>query len=85
MDLRELAALQNLVRIGKVSSANGENMTARVEFADKQNVDGQSLISGELKVIQTDTNAWLPHIGQLVVCLYLPKGKSDGFILGTIL
>lgn len=27
---------------------------------------------------------WLPYIGQLVVCLYLPNGESDGFILGGV-
>lgn len=27
---------------------------------------------------------WLPFIGQAVVCLYLPNGESDGFVLGGI-
>jgi hypothetical protein len=27
---------------------------------------------------------WLPGIGQFVLCLYLPNGESDGFILGGI-
>ena len=27
---------------------------------------------------------WLPYVGQLVVCLYLPNGESDGFVLGGI-
>lgn len=27
---------------------------------------------------------WLPYIGQLVLCLYLPNGESDGFVLGGI-
>ncbi len=27
---------------------------------------------------------WLPYIGQFVVCLYLPNGESDGFVLGGI-
>ena len=25
---------------------------------------------------------WLPYIGQFVLCLYLPNGESDGFVLG---
>jgi hypothetical protein len=25
---------------------------------------------------------WLPYIGQLVVCLYLANGESDGFVIG---
>lgn len=27
---------------------------------------------------------WLPYIGQFVICLYLPDGESDGFVLGGI-
>lgn len=27
---------------------------------------------------------WLPYIGQFVVCLFLPNGESDGFVLGGI-
>ncbi len=27
---------------------------------------------------------WLPYIGQFVVCLFLPYGESDGFVLGGI-
>jgi len=116
MDLQQESALNNLVRIGTVSSINAANRTARVEFSDKQDVDGTPLISGALKVIQsppfipsagatqetqprgggsgttafeTHTHGltirpWLPSIGQLVVCLYLPNGESDGFILGGI-
>ena len=27
---------------------------------------------------------WLPYIGQFVLCLFLPNGESDGFVLGGI-
>lgn len=27
---------------------------------------------------------WLPHVGQQVVCLFMPSGDGDGFILGGI-
>lgn len=27
---------------------------------------------------------WLPFIGQLVLCVYMPNGESDGFIIGGI-
>ena len=180
MDLREAAALKNLVRVGTVSSVDPEKRLVRVEFADKQAVDGKPLISGTLKVLQnmplisiekwvmelgsenkysytaehnshprdlglgesyvqkpyaelkdviqnekvimyekTETISggspipntccgvspncplegviehklhrqtvtvypWLPYIGQLVVCLYLPNGESDGFVIGGI-
>lgn len=40
-------------------------------------------------VIRTHTQEmkvypWLPYIGQSVVCLYIPNGESDGFVLGGI-
>jgi hypothetical protein len=110
------AALKNLVRIGTIHSVNSASRTARVEFADKQDIDGRPLISGPLKIIQNPPlipganktqetqprsggvgetafeshtheltiNPWLPHIGQLVLCIFLPNGESDGFVLGGI-
>ncbi|WP_143145338.1 hypothetical protein [Tepidibacter thalassicus] len=142
-----------MVRVGTVSSVDVENRTARVKFADKNN-----LVSGPLKVIQNqplivykkwsvdnsvegdepntikeiditeeinpDYEAiyhsanqnlninekyakysgriyepdyiknvdktlikvypWLPYVGQLVLCIYLPNGESDGFVIGGI-
>lgn len=100
---KELKALENMVRIGTVSSVNAENRTARVNFADKNN-----LVSGELKVIKNPPNItvkeieltygtetqehtheiiispWLPSVGDLVLCIYLPNGGSDGFVMGGI-
>ena len=149
--------LQNLVRIGTVSSVDPDKRTARVIFTGHDN-----LVSGELKVLQnqpliviqktvdgsqwdfsaqyasaprglqlgeTYTKAapdvitlektieynksfsipednpscsltgkidekthkhkvtvypWLPYVGQLVLCIYLPIFNGDGFILGAI-
>ena len=158
MNMQEMAALKNLVRVGMVSSVDVEKRVVRVEFADKQDVDGKPLISAPLKVLQNqpliaikkwvednsipgeepntlkeiiiteETNPeyagiyhsanrnlgigekyakyefgkyepdyikrtdktlikvypWLPYIGQIVVCLYLPNGESDGFVIGGI-
>ena len=50
--MNQQSALNNLVRIGKVSSVDVEKRLVRVEFSDKQDVDGKPLISGELKVLQ---------------------------------
>ena len=187
MELRDVATLKNLVRVGTVSSVNVEDRLVRVEFTDKQDIDGTAIVSGTLKVLQNqplvtieewveelgqenkfdfeaqynshDRNLglgesyvqedyeelkdvittervvkyekretlvengpmtgqttcpagagtatiqscpfhgiiehkthrqtvtvypWLPFVGQLVVCLYIPNGESDGFVLGGI-
>ncbi len=106
------AALNNLVRIGTINSVDVVNQTARVAYHDKQDSEGNPLMSGPLKVLQNPPfvfenktqpisggsgeeafeehahtliiNPWLPHVGQLVLCLYLPKGESDGVVIGGI-
>lgn len=27
---------------------------------------------------------WLPYVGQMVLCIYLPNGEGDGFVIGGI-
>jgi len=27
---------------------------------------------------------WLPHVGQFVLCIFLPNGEGDGFVIGGI-
>ena len=176
----ENITLMNLVRAGTVSSVDVDRRRVRVAFADKQDINGAPLISGELKVLQnqpliaiekwvmelgsenkwdyeTEYNShdrtlglgegyvknpyeslrdeiknektikyekretidenepvpntccgvgpscplhgviehkkhrqtvtvypWLPYVGQLVVCLYIPNGESDCFVIGGI-
>lgn len=29
-------------------------------------------------------HSWVPHIGELVLCIYMPNGGSDGFVIGAI-
>ena len=181
MEMDARAVLEKTVRVGKVSSVDVEARTVRVVFEDKQDGDGNPLISGPLKVIQNvplitvekwveegkdpnqkwnfsanynshDRNLgigesyvkdkyetlkdtitdekiikyekletisegspipvscggagspcplngiiehkynktlvtvypWLPYVGQYVLCLFLPNGKGDGFVLGGI-
>lgn len=149
MNMDTQALLNNVVRIGSVSSVDADSRTVRVAFADKSGSKGNPLISAPLKVLQNQplitiekwgdedsekkkwdftaeynthnrelglgesyvrknystikdivTNEviienkknkeiatiypWLPYIGQFVVCLFLPNGESDGFVLGGI-
>lgn len=82
MSERELTALKNIVRVGTVSSVRAADLTARVAFHDKQDTEGKPLISGPLKIVQNPS--WLPTVGQFVLCIYLPNGESDGFVIGGI-
>lgn len=147
MEMSLKAVLEKIIRVGKVSSVDVDSRTVRVVFADRQDGDGNPLISGALKVVQNtplitvekwveelpgkwdfkaDYNShereikigenyvknkytslkdiienkkeiegktykeivtvypWLPYVGQFVVCLFLPNGEGDGFVLGGI-
>ncbi len=129
--------LEEIIKIGKVSSVDVEKRTARVIFEDKE-----EMVSGELhvlinhpliKIIKKDNGAiwdgtgsynsaprglgmdsyktelpdtidlskditylgethghelhmevhpWLPYVGQWVLCVFLPIGAGDGFVVG---
>ena len=74
--------LKNLIRVGRVSSISPERATARVLF------EPQGVVSHDLKVIVPQTlknkDYYMPDIGEHVVCLFLPTGNQEGFILGSI-
>jgi len=61
------SALKNLVRVGTVSSVDVEERLVRVEFHDKLDADGNTLISGTLKVLQNQplitTEEWVEELG----------------------
>lgn len=106
----DLKKLENIVRVGTVSSVDIGSRTARVEFKDK----GTAFVSGRLVVLQnqpfipyyyvtqeTEPRGggsgdaafeshthelkilpWLPRVGQMVLCIMLPNGDGDGFVIG---
>lgn len=73
--------LNNLIKIGVVSSVDYAKCTARVEFAD----DG--IVSFNLPVLHTNSSRnrdyAMPDVGENVLCLFLPSGNEEGFILGS--
>ena len=73
-----LTALENVIRAGWVSSVDIAERTARVTFKDK----GDTFVSGPLKVLKNPP--WLPSPGDFVLCIYLPNGDGDGFVIGGI-
>ena len=77
--------IRDIFRVGKVSSVNGANCTARVTFPDKDD-----MVSAELPVIvpgSYDMKEYhLPRVKTQVLCCFLPnasgRGMNDGFIIG---
>ncbi|MGI6436414.1 MAG: phage baseplate assembly protein V [Syntrophomonadaceae bacterium] len=73
---------KNMIRVGRVSSINPATGTARVAF------EHQGLVSNDLQVLVPQTlknkDYFMPDIGEHVVCLFLPTGNQEGFILGSI-
>lgn len=73
---------RELVKVGEVSSVDYEKGTARVVFDDEE-----GFVSNDLQVLQRNTQEnqdfWMPDVGEDVVCLFLPNGMEDGFIVGS--
>ncbi len=83
MDINQI---KNLIRVGRVSSVNGSECSARVTFGDKDD-----LVSAELPVITIGSKGtrayWVPEVDTQVVCIFDPNvsgsGLSPGFIIGA--
>lgn len=92
----DIQGLKNIVRVGIVSSVNAGSMTARVKIQEQGIVTGdlkivQNTPTAEIKQNGSDTeeytveiSPWLPNVGQWVLCIFIPDGEGDGFILGGI-
>ena len=76
------STMQSMVKTGVVASTDPASGTARVELSDE---DG--LISFDLGVLvrktHRDKDYWMPDVGDQVLCLFLPFGLEQGFILGS--
>ena len=44
----------------------------------------EGVIEHKLHHQKTTVYPWLPYIGQFVLCLYIPCGEHDGFVIGAI-
>ena len=73
--------LKNMLRVGRVSSVNGTNCTARVTFPDKE-----GLVSAELPVLQIGSLStmgyWVPEVDTQVLCAFLPNPSGKGINTG---
>jgi len=74
--------LHRLIRVGVVTQVYPEKGTVRVEIADLDDV-----ISYELPVLFRktckDKDYWMPDVGEHVVCVFLPTGAEQGFVIGA--
>lgn len=74
--------LNSIIKIGEVSSVDYARGTARVVFDDDD-----SVVSFDLPVLHTNTYAnkdyGLPDPGEDVLCIFLPSGPEEGFVIGS--
>lgn len=74
--------VDNLIRIGTISSINPSKATARVTFEDRDNQ-----VSKEMPIIFRRTigtqDYSMPKVGEQVLCIFLPNGFEEGFIIGS--
>lgn len=74
--------LSDIIRVGEVTSVNPADMTARVTFDDDDGVT-----SFDLPILQRNTLKNRDHccvdVGEDVLCVFLPTGIEEGFILGS--
>lgn len=80
---RNQQEMNNVVRVGVVTSADPAAMTVRVKVADQDGLVSYNLPVVVRKTLK-DKDYWLPDVGEHVVCLFLPFGQEQGFCLGAI-
>jgi phage baseplate assembly protein V len=82
-DKQTAGEMQNIVRVGEITSINTKNATARVQFKDTD-----ELVSFDLPIIFKSSlknkNYKMPDIGEQVACMFQPNGLEEGFILGCV-
>lgn len=63
------------IRIGKISSLNYEDGTARVVYSDRDDA-----VTAELPLLSTEY--YMPEVDDLVLVLHMPNGAEAGVIIG---
>lgn len=75
------ALVMGMLRVGRVSSVDASNATARVVFPGDEDV-----VSYDLPIVvagaSRSMNYWVPVIDEQVLCLFLPSAIEQGFIIG---
>lgn len=75
------ALVMGMLRVGRVSSVDASNATARVVFPGNEDV-----VSYDLPIVVAGARRamsyWVPVIDEQVLCLFLPTAIEQGFIIG---
>lgn len=75
-------ALKNVLRVGTVVTRDAARCRVRVQFKDND-----SLVSWWCQVLvgktRFDKHYWLPDVGELAICAFLPFGHEQGFVVGS--
>ena len=74
--------LSNLIRVGTVTSLIEGDARARVVFEDRDNTESYDLLA-LVKNTKDNQDYWMPDVDEQVLCLFLPIGIEQGFILGS--
>jgi phage baseplate assembly protein V len=83
MDIKEISkVLRNILRVGVVSSVNPAAATARVTFADRDDMVSKELHIG-VQGAHGTKHYWVPHVGEQVLCAFNPNDRNlgEGYIL----
>lgn len=76
------SVLESTIRVAVVSSTDPAAATVRVTVPD-----GDGLVSHDLRIlvrkVHKDKDYWMPDIGDQVLCIFLPFGLEQGFVVGS--
>lgn len=77
-----MGIVQNIIRVGIVSSVDSSQKAVRAVFPDRDNQvsDWLQIVIPPLKGYEIQ----MPGVGQQVLCIFQGNGLEAGFCLGTI-
>lgn len=76
-------AINNIVRVGTVVNRDHGLYRCRVEFQDNDKLVSYWCQVATLRAYK-DRMFWMPEIGEQVLCLFLPFGHEQGFVVGSL-
>lgn len=74
--------MESFIKIGTISSINPKNCSATVVFEEQDNFVSQEIPYSQrhTKSVKFYSN---PTVGENAICLFVPEGLEDGYIIGS--